>query len=468
MKNPQLDKHKLRIKAALISIIIQIFLLSLKLVVGIFTNSLSIIALAADSGFDLIASFATYWGIIQIMKPADLDHSYGHGKYEFLVSGAQAFILFITAGIIVIDAIFRLLYGAEVLINIYSFIVMIIGIIANVFLNNYLSRVSKETNSLALEANAINSLSDILNYIIVFVSLFFILFFKMQILDAIIAMVISFMVVYGGIKLIKKSIEGLLDKVPNDVKIDRVKEIVESIQGVVNAHSIRLRASGPYVFMDLHVNVESIQSVKFSHFLTEMIEKSIKKEFPSVTDVLVHIEPVRTISPNFKNEIREKILKIKEIKRCHHIHFGSTENRLFLDCHVVLDKLSSLDYVHNITKKIEKEIKIVLKEDLNINDIDILVHAEPYDDVKRKELISDIINIVKNFSIVKDCYNVKVIVEEENILCTIHVILTKNMELDKAHEISEMIEKIVGAKLKQEFKEKEINITTHFEPCEVK
>jgi cation diffusion facilitator family transporter len=466
MKNMQVDLQELRIKAALISIILHVFLLLIKLIVGIFTNSLSIIALAADSGFDIIASFATYWGILQITKPADLEHAYGHGKFEFLASASQAIILFVTAGIIIMDAVFRLIYGAVIETTIFSFIILIIGIGTNIFLNRYLLSISKKTNSLALEANSINSLSDILNYIIVFVGLFVVMFLKLEPLDPIIAIVISSLVFYGGIKLIKKSTEGLLDKVPAEVKIERIKEICRSIPDVKEIHSVRMRASGPYIFMDLHVSVESIRSVQYSHFLTERIEKEIKKELPAVTDILIHIEPIQTMPNDLKIKIREKILNLNEVKRCHHIHFGSTNNRLFLDCHVILDGTCSLDYVHSVTKKIESEIKQAIKNELDVNDIDILIHAEPFEDTRRKELIDEIIKIVKSIAIVKDCYNVQVVIKEEEILCTAHVILNKNMQIDEAHEISEMIEKIIQVKLKDEFPEKRFNITTHIEPSE--
>ena len=105
------QNQRSRLIAALISIIFHISLLILKLIVGILTNSLSIVALAMDSGFDLMAAFLTYWGIRQISKPADFDHHYGHGKYDYLVSLFQAMILFITASIIIIEAVIRIIFG---------------------------------------------------------------------------------------------------------------------------------------------------------------------------------------------------------------------------------------------------------------------------------------------------------------------------------------------------------------------
>ncbi|MFX0134007.1 MAG: cation transporter dimerization domain-containing protein [Candidatus Hodarchaeota archaeon] len=288
----------------------------------------------------------------------------------------------------------------------------------------------------------------------------------MIILDAIIAVVISLFVFYGGLKLSKKAIGGLLDKVPREVKIERIKEISESIDEVLEAHSIRMRASGPFIFIDLHVTVSSAQSVQFSHFLTQMIEREIKKEFPSVTDILIHIEPQKIMSSEIKNDIKRKILELNEVQRCHHIHFGSTEDGYFLDCHVVVDGMASLDYVHGITKKIEENIKDEIKNKLNIENIDILVHAEPCDDFHRKDLIDAITQIVKNVSAVENCHNINIRVEEKEILCSLHIVVKKNMNIDEGHEISNMIERIVEAKLKEVSDEKPFNITVHIEPFE--
>ena len=464
MDNSGKNQQKSRIIAASISIIIHIFLLLFKLLIGVLTNSLSIIALAADSGFDIIAAYATYWGIRKISKPADKDHNYGHGKYEFLASGIQGIILYLTAVLIIIDAIFRLIFGAEITVNIFSFIVMIVGIGLNIFLAIYLSKISKKTKSLALEANSINSISDILNYIIVFISLFFILYLNLGIIDGIVAIIVSIFIIRGGYILNKKSLSGLLDKIPPEVKLEKIKSVINSVPGVKNAHSIRLRSSGPYIFMDSVIQCDGAQSVEQAHNCTEMVETSLKKNFPDITDIVIHVEPMKTFSNQMKNKIRKKVLEIKEIKRCHHIHFGTAGNSFILDLHVIIDGRFSLDYAHKITEKVEKYIKEELEKEFDLKNVQVLVHPEPYNDLDQDQIINEIIEITENISSVENCHNVKIRIEEKEILINMHVSMRSNMNIEQAHQISEIIEKIIETNLKEKYPKKGFDINIHVEP----
>ena len=464
MENQDKKQQKSRIIAASISIIIHVFLLLFKLTIGVLTNSLSIIALAADSGFDIIAAYATYWGIRKISEPADLDHTYGHGKYEFLASGIQAIILYLTAVLIIVDAIFRLIFGAEVIVNLFSFIVMIVGIAVNVFLSIYLSRISKKTKSLALEANSINSISDILNYSIVFTSLFFILYLNLSILDGIIAIIISFFIIRGGYILNKKSLSGLLDKTPPEVKLEQIKNLINSVPGVKNAHSIRMRSSGPYIFMDSVIQCDGAQTVEQAHVCTEMVETKLKNMFPDITDIMIHVEPMTTFNKEIKNEIRKKVLEIKEIKRCHHIHFGTAGDSFILDIHVVIDGRLSLEYAHKITKKVEEFVKEELKKEFDLNNVQVLVHPEPFHDIDQDQLIKEIIEITENISSVNNCHHVKIRIEEKEILINMHVAMKKTMNIEQAHETSDIIEKIIETKLKEKYPEKGFDINIHVEP----
>ncbi|MHA1146559.1 MAG: cation-efflux pump, partial [Candidatus Helarchaeota archaeon] len=396
------DDQKSRMMAAIISIIFHVSLLLLKLVIGIITNSLSIVALAADSGFDLIAAFATYWGIRQIAKPADEEHHYGHGKYDFLAGAIQALILFITAGIIISEAVVRLIFGADVSLNVLSFLILFVGIGSNIFLNRYLSHVSGKTRSVALEANAKNSLTDILNYVIVLVSLYFILFLRLNMIDGIVAIIISLFVIFEGYGLIRKCISGLMDKTPRAVNIEKIKVIIKSVQGVEGVKAIRMRSSGPFIFMDARIDMISLQSVEASHQITEKIEIAVKQEFPEITDVLIHVEPKNVLDEAFEEDVCRQVLDFPEVKDCHHVHLGFAEDHYILDLHAVLDKRCSLDYVHAISDKIEARLKKYLQDKLKISNLEILIHAEPYQDVREEELLHEIKRIIENISVVQD------------------------------------------------------------------
>lgn len=464
----RIQDQNLLIIASLISIFIHVFLLLFKFLVGIFTNSLSIVALAADSAFDLIAAFATYWGIRKISKPADPDHLYGHGKYDFLAGAIQAIILFMTASIIIVEAVLRLVFGAEVSVNLFSFTVIYISIGLNVFLNRYLMYVSKKTRSIAIEANAKNSLTDILNYIIVLSSLFFILFLQLSLIDGFIAIIISAFVIFEGYTVIRKCLAGLLDATPREVNIGKLKQIIESVAEVKSAHSIRMRCSGPFIFMDSRVEMSAVQSVESSHAITEDIEKKVKAEFPEITDVLIHVEPKKILDDDYKDKISKRVLEFEEIKDCHHIHFGFAEGRYILDFNILVDRRCSLDYVHSITEQIESVLKEDLKTNLDTKNLDIVIHAEPYYDKNEERILEEVAKIVDEISVVDDCHNIKIHIEKDEVVINLHALISAEMSVDQAHQIADIIEKIAKAKLRKEFKGKSFNVYVHLEPKDEK
>ena len=467
MEQYQAQNQKLRVIAAVISISVHIFLLVLKLIIGFLTNSLSIVALAIDSGFDLIAAGATFWGIRKISQPADEDHLYGYGKYDFLVSSIQGFLLLITALVIIIEGIVRLIFGADVGVHLLSFMILILGIIFNIILYVFLMWVSKKTRSLALEANAKNSIADILTNALVFVSLFFILILHLNFIDGIVAIALSIFIIYEGFDLIKKSTFGMLDKTPKKIDVARIQEVCESVPGVIQARNIRMRSSGPFIFMDLCAGVDSLQSVEFSHRITESLESKIKEEYMDITDVHVHVEPVIMIDgDNFKRRVRAIAMGFKEVSSCYHIHVGFAEDRPLVDLHVVFNSKFSLDYVHQISTQIEFKVKEELKSTLDLEDLDVLIHAEPYRDLNEDSLMQEIREIVDNLSVVHDCHNVRIRIDEKEILVNLHVTLDSEMSLRQAHQISTMIEKIVEVKIKEDYPDKAFDVNVHLEPMD--
>ena len=146
------------------------------------------------------------------------------------------------------------------------------------------------------------------------------------------------------------------------------------------------------------------------------------------------------------------------------MHFGSVENSFILDVHVVIDGRLSLDYVHKISKKVENNIKKELENEYEIKNVEVVVHSEPYHDIEQDKLISDIISIAEAIPSVQDCHNVKIRIEEMEILINMHVTMKTNLNIEQAHQISEDIEKIIEEKLKEKYPDKGFDITIHVEP----
>nr|MBC8477135.1 cation diffusion facilitator family transporter [Dehalococcoidia bacterium] len=147
--------------AAKLSLGVVIGLMAFKVVVGVITGSISVLAQAADSFLDLFAIIITFLAVVVATRPADEEHPFGHGKVENIAAVVQAALIFTAGGLIVYSAIRRIITGATLELTEAGIGVMLVSIIVSVFLSRYLLKVSKTTDSVAIEANARNIAADV-------------------------------------------------------------------------------------------------------------------------------------------------------------------------------------------------------------------------------------------------------------------------------------------------------------------
>ena len=283
--------------AAMTSVIAAVGLTGFKIIVGLATGSLGILAEAAHSGLDLIAAMMTFLAVRISGKPADRNHLYGHGKAENLSGLFETLLLLVTCFWIIYEATHRLLFHPVALkVNLWSFTVMVTSIVVDISRSRILYRAARKYNSQALEADALHFSTDIWSSGVVILGLFFVklgewvpgLAFLHQ-ADSVAAIMVGLIVIYVSIQLGIRTIQALLDTAPAGME-KGIIAAVESLPGVTDCHSVRLRYSGPQLFVDIHVLVDGNQTLREAHNLTEEIEHVIQKLVPDA-DVTVHPEP---------------------------------------------------------------------------------------------------------------------------------------------------------------------------------
>jgi cation diffusion facilitator family transporter len=301
-----INREREKRMAALMSVIAAIGLTAIKIIVGVFTGSLGILAEAAHSGLDLVAAIMTLLAIRISDRPADPEHHYGHGKVENLSALFETLLLLGTCVWIIYEAVQRLFFKpVELDVSIWAFIIMAISIVVDISRSRVLNRVAKKYNSQALEADGLHFSTDIWSSSVVIVGLFCVKlsewFPKLEFLhhaDAVAALAVAMIVVLVSVRLGMRTIRALLDTAPKGLK-EKVIGEVESIEGVVDCHNVRIRYSGAKVFLDVHILVDGGKSLQEVHGLTEKIENKIKQTIPDV-DVTVHPEP-QASSTNLKD-----------------------------------------------------------------------------------------------------------------------------------------------------------------------
>jgi cation diffusion facilitator family transporter len=287
-QRPAEDREKQ--SAALTSLVAAVALTAFKIVVGLLTGSLGILAEAAHSGLDLVAALLTFLAVRIAGRPPDRTHLYGHGKVENLSALFETLLLLLTCGWIVWEAIHRLMtHSAVVEVNVWSFAVMAISIAIDFSRSRVLSRAARKYHSQALQADALHFQTDIWSSSVV---IFGLIAVKAGWSggDSVAALGVSAVVVWVSFKLGRETLDALVDTAPDGME-DRVLAVVGAVPGVHDCHNVRIRWSGPVLFIDLHVLVDGKQTLTEAHRLTETIEGAIQEIAPRA-DVTVHPEPV--------------------------------------------------------------------------------------------------------------------------------------------------------------------------------
>lgn len=285
--------------AALLSIVSNTTLIALKLVVGIMMQSVSVISEAIHSGLDLVAAIIALFSVRTSSKPPDDKHRYGHGKIENVAGAIEAVLIFVAAIYIIYEA-YKKLQGDHSVIEELGIGAVIMGIsaVVNMFVSYYLMKVAKETDSIALEADAMHLRTDVYTSLGVLGGLIAIKFTGMTILDPVIAIGVALLIIKASYDLTKTAISNVLDAKLPDEEETIIHEILNDKKDLfVEYHQLRTRKSGHFRYIDMHLVVPYTISVEESHSLSHLIADTISTKLPH-SQVLVHVEPCKNDCEN--------------------------------------------------------------------------------------------------------------------------------------------------------------------------
>lgn len=280
-----------KVKAARISIVSNLFLVILKLIVGIVMMSVSVISEAIHSMMDLLAAVIANYSVRKAVEPADKEHPYGHGKYENLSGVIEAILIFIAAGLIIYEAILKLLSSTVVEALDLGIIVMGIAVVVNIAVSKYLYKVAKEEDSMALEADALHLKTDVWTAFGIFIGLIAIKLTGINELDPIIALGVAMLIIKVAWDLTKRSGADLLDSslCAEDERL--IHDIIHKHSAdFVSYHSLRTRKAGSEKFIDMTLVIRHDLSIEEGHRLADKLEKDLQSSMKK-TSVHIHIEP---------------------------------------------------------------------------------------------------------------------------------------------------------------------------------
>ena len=286
-----MDKNKKIKIASILGMIGNIFLLIIKTIIGIISNSQAMIADAFNSAGDIFTSLMTYIGNKIASKPRDNDHNLGHGKAEYIYSMLISIAMILMSLIIFKDSFISIINKKTYEFSIWLVVVCLITIITKSLLYIYTNKLAKKYNNLLIKANAKDHLIDV---IITSLNLISCILATKQIyfIDGLVGIVISIWIMYAYINIFKESYNVLMDKsISNDTK-QKVYEIIKQYEEIKKINHFNSTPIGYKYQISFTIFVDGNLSTYESHAIADKIEKEINKKIDDIYLTVIHVNPM--------------------------------------------------------------------------------------------------------------------------------------------------------------------------------
>lgn len=272
-------------------------LVVLKVVAWIASGSVALLASAADSGLDLVASLVTFFAVRYAAEPPDAEHRFGHGKAEAFASLVQAGLVFASAALIGQEAI-RHLYEPHALSQGgWAIGVMVISTVMTFGLISAQTQVLKKTSSVAVSGDRAHYATDLASNMIALVGIGASALLGVNGLDAIAALAVTALLLWGAISVFREAANQLMDRELPEADRERIIDLLTQDPRLTDVHQLRTRASGPYVHIQMHVDLDPSLTLEAAHAVMVEAEKRVLAHFPSA-DILMHPDPRGRAEPH--------------------------------------------------------------------------------------------------------------------------------------------------------------------------
>jgi cation diffusion facilitator family transporter len=427
---------------ALGSVVIGVALVVGKLVVGLLTGSLGILSEAVHSILDLAASAFTLVAVRTSRKPADTEHPYGHGRTENLAAFAEGVLLLITAAGIAVEAVRRLVAGGS-LVNPagYAFALLIATLFIETGRATVLRRVGRQAASEAMLADATNRLSDVLATLGVLAGL---LGVRMGFpwADSVAALVVAAVIARAAGMLAWRSGDILIDRAPAGAE-KQLREAIESVNGVREVRSVRVRRSGPNLIGDARIATARMLSVEAAGALATDVKQKARSLLPTL-DLAVLVEG-QAKEGDLVERIHAAAARNGGVRDLHNVTVErEADGSLHLTMHAKLPGDMSLARASGTSAALERSVRSELPEATRID-----IHLEPMEphvvrgeDVtaRRAQLVSRMREIVSSHPEVRRLVDVELSDRHKRIHAHVVVELSGDVSLEHAHRIETELE----------------------------
>lgn len=304
--NSRCVRNQYGIIAGVFGVVSNLFIGILKLIIGILSKSVSVMADSVNNITDSFSSILTIIGFSLVNKKPTKHHPYGFARYEYVCGFVISLFMLLTGALFFKESIVKVFKKEEIIITNLTFIVLIIGIIVKfIQMKVYLS-FSERIDSDTLRTSAIDTRNDILSSSGILISMMIMKYFSINI-DGIIGLIVSFIMIYSSIKMIKEVLGPIIGLMPDLEYVNNIKNKLLSYEFVIGIHDLVIHNYGVNNdFATVHVEVDSKMDMITAHDLIDNIEKEFKEEGINLT---IHMDPV-LVGDKKVDELKNKVTNV--------------------------------------------------------------------------------------------------------------------------------------------------------------
>ena len=291
------DTAALTRRVTLMSVATAAILVSIKLAAWFASGSTALLASTADSGLDLVASLVTFFAVRYAAEPPDAEHRFGHGKAEAFASLVQGGLVFASAALIGREAIGDFLDPHPLRQEGWAVAVMAVSTVLTLMLIRAQTLVLRQTSSVAVSGDRAHYASDLASNIIALIGIAASAWLGVNGLDAAAAMVVAALLLWGAVGVFREASSQLMDQELSDEARAEIVALTIADGRLANVHQLRTRASGPYIHMQMHVDLDPDITLEAAHQAIVAAETRILQAFPAA-DILIHADPHGRAEPH--------------------------------------------------------------------------------------------------------------------------------------------------------------------------
>ena len=341
-------------RTALVSLAAAVVLVVVKLVVGLASGSLGVLAEAAHSGIDAVSAVLTLYAVGVAERPADREHPYGHGKAQHLAALGEAVFLSGAAVWIAVEAVLRLQSGSSPINpRPYVFVVLLFVLVVDATRTTVSLRTGRQQRNAALIANAWHFGSDFAGTVAVLVGVG-LAAAGVPGGDSVAAIFVAAIVLVAAVRLGRGNVDALMDRAPSGLT-GLVERVVRSVAGVAEVRSVRVREAGGESFADIVIGVSRLDGIEKMHETSDRVEQAVRDTLGRA-QVQVHVEPAALAEERPNERVAAAAMRVPGVVEAHNITVLEDAGGRAVTLHVRLPEDATLRQVAQAVERLKREI----------------------------------------------------------------------------------------------------------------